>query len=139
MRHTRILFQLAILLAIIFCLLYLGSGMPAPRQVQIQAGGTTGGGQISLQTAITLVANYQESAAPGSKRGVYFGNGVLNLVTNQSGAAGVRIYFARQADGSLTLVLVGVDDEGHDLTGGPLIDTGFPCPPYCDTVSALPH
>lgn len=126
-------------LAIIFALLYLWSGDHGRLRAQGSSGDDTAGAPISLQLAISLLSNYRQSAPLGAVKAVDFGNTALGMVTNFSGTKGLRMYFARLTDRTLTLVLVGVDANGRDLTSGPLIDNSFSCPPFCDSTSILGH
>ena len=43
----------------------------------------------------------------------------------------MRIYYGRDSAGEDTLVLVGVDQKGNDMTGGTLLEDPFWCPPLC--------
>ncbi len=139
MRYSGTHLQVVILFAIIFFSVCLGTGALNSLHAQSLTGSATGGGPINLQTATSMTSNYQQSVAPGTVRAVYFSNAAIQMVTNEIGAVGVRIYFSRQSDGTLTVVLVGVDANGRDLTAGPLIDTSNPCPPFCDSTSSLNH
>ena len=55
------------------------------------------------------------------------------------GAAGIRIYHARHADHSPTMVMVAVDEQGADLAGASslFIQNSHDCPPYCAGSSLL--
>jgi len=94
---------------------------------------------IPLQNASQLVKNFQKSVAPGSLLAKYYSMNDLKLVLAQPDCVGVRIYYAKNSDGSPTLVIVGVDSHNNDMVNGPLIDTGYPCPPFCDTVHIVRH
>ena len=61
---------------------------------------------------------------------------VLKLL-QQEGCKALRIYHARSNKGEKAMVLVGVDAEGRDMTGGIMMELGLPCPPFCDPDSAL--
>lgn len=50
---------------------------------------------------------------------------------------GIRIYYAAQEDGTPEIVIVGVNEEGLDLTNGLILERSWPCPPYCDGKSKL--
>jgi hypothetical protein len=49
----------------------------------------------------------------------------------QPGCVGLRYYKARNRAGDDSMVLVGVDADGNDMTAGVLLNGPFPCPPYC--------
>ncbi len=55
---------------------------------------------------------------------------VLELLA-QPGCVGLRIYKGRDKAGDESMVLVGVDADGNDITKGLLLNLGFPCPPHC--------
>lgn len=55
------------------------------------------------------------------------GRGILD----QPGCIGVRYYRALNADGDPSMILVGVDQAGDDMTAGLLLDGIFLCPPFC--------
>ena len=55
----------------------------------------------------------------------------------QKDCAALRVYQGVDDKGHRAPILVGVDSTGKDLTGGLLLQMGFPCPPYCDDASAL--
>jgi hypothetical protein len=92
---------------------------------------------ISLADAVKLTKNFRSTAPAGSIYGEYFGKNAIEAIISQAGAVGMSIYYGRKDDGSSVLVLVGVDENDGDLTGGPLAETGFPCPPFCDTVKVF--
>jgi hypothetical protein len=58
-------------------------------------------------------------------------------VLAQPGCAGLRFYFGTKPDGSLALVLVGMDENEKDMTDGVIVEDFFPCPPFCDATSLL--
>jgi hypothetical protein len=58
-------------------------------------------------------------------------------VMDQSGCVDIRTYFALNADETLTIVVVGVDENGDDMTGGVLLNKSFDCPVDCSTTSSL--
>ena len=72
-----------------------------------------------------------------TQRGGHFPREALEQILAQQGCAGVRFYFGSQSDGSLALVLVGIDENEKDMTDGIMIDNHFPCPPFCDDGSTL--
>jgi len=58
----------------------------------------------------------------------------LDKVLAEPGCVGIRAYPAQHPDGSHSWVLVGVDQNGNDMTGGALVQEPFLCPPYCPDV-----
>lgn len=87
--------------------------------------------KVPLETAATLTAHYRETAPKGSQFGCMFPRDVFERLLAQPGAAGIRIYWGRSEMRERETVLVAVDAESNDMTGGELFDFGFPCPPYC--------
>lgn len=92
---------------------------------------------IALQDAVELTKNYRESVGKGSFLGGYVSRNAALLILNQVGCTGIRIYNAKDNSGNLTFVLVGVNSEGEDLTGGELAEFVSQCPPYCPEASQL--
>ncbi len=70
--------------------------------------------------------------------GAFHKDQVLELL-NQQGCVGIRIYLARTASGSSTLVMAGVDQQGEDITAAncTILQNTTPCPPYCPVSSPL--
>jgi len=88
--------------------------------------------RISFAQAAELTRRYRESVpAEALKAGALHADQVLELL-KQPGCVAVRIYLGRDADAKETLVLVGVDDQDRDMTGGMMLDVIFPCPPFCE-------
>lgn len=94
------------------------------------------GAYITLTQGNAWTANYR-NAHPNSVKAHFYGKTKLQEVLNQSGCVGIRIYRAIDDTGVEELVLVGVNANGSDLTGGLILDRSFACPPYCDTFSSL--
>jgi hypothetical protein len=72
-----------------------------------------------------------------STRGGHFPREVFEAILAQPNCAGIRFYYGENPDGSPAVVLVGIDEKSVDMTDGEIIDTHFPCPPFCDDSSAL--
>lgn len=98
------------------------------------------GDPITRETAKKWTANYT-SKNPGTIRGHYFGNEIIQQILNQTNCSGIRIYYALDDKGGKQLLLVGVDYAGNDLlpaegntldgSGNIIADASFPCPDYC--------
>ena len=81
---------------------------------------------------------FMQRRPPGlTERGGHFPREVVDQLLAQTGCAGIRFYFGTKSDGSLALVLVGIDENEKDMTDGVMIEDHFPCPPFCDESSAL--
>ena len=70
-------------------------------------------------------------------QGGHFPREVIDSILAQPGCKALRFYFGANPDGSLALLLVGVDENGRDMAVGDIIDNHYPCPPYCDEGSDL--
>lgn len=92
---------------------------------------------ISLEDAARLTANYRDEAGEGAFLGGYFDKSALNKILTQEDCVGIRIYNARSDSDNPTFVLVGVNSEGEDLTGGELSEYANACPPFCPKASEL--
>jgi hypothetical protein len=108
---------------------------------QDQAGGTRYTGhenhRITLDLATKLVRNYRATAASGTAFGEYFGQDAVKSLLAQAGNVGMRIYYGKNDAGQTVLVLVGVDNNGRDLTEGVILEIGSICPPICDSAGKL--
>jgi hypothetical protein len=100
--------------------------------------------EISVDEAKKLIKNRQDGkvvkAAKGkvpAVKGAAFERAALEQILAQPGCDKVRFYYAAEDNGSPTIVLVGVDTSGKDMTQGKLMERGSPCPPYCDAASSL--
>jgi len=92
---------------------------------------------ISLGDAAQLTKNYRTSAGAGAVLGGYFSKAALEGILSQDGNVGIRVYFAQIASGTKTIVLVGVNEDGEDLTEGEIAEHPIACPPYCPVASEL--
>lgn len=92
---------------------------------------------ISLNTAITLTHAFQNAIQ-------YQGNTVACMIDanayqqllEQPGCVNVRTYFALNQT-ILTIVVVGVDNNGNDMTNGIILDMSLHCPVNCHNQSPL--
>jgi hypothetical protein len=95
--------------------------------------------RITLQDAIGHTQRFRAAnAAPATeKAAMFWRNGGLDELLAQKNCAGLRIYYGSDAKGAPAPVLVGVDAEGNDLTGGTILELHMPCPPWCGLKSPL--
>ena len=94
--------------------------------------------EISLQEAEEMTHAYQNDPEfQGLTVACRIDKDAYQEVINQDGCAGVRTYFAKNNSGKLTIVVVGVDDNGNDMTDGVLLNKGFGCPSDCASSSSL--
>ena len=95
--------------------------------------------RISLPEAAAHARRHREAHQPqrdGDKGGAFRGDQVMELL-QQKGCWGLRIYHGRSEKGERNMVLVGIDEEGRELTSGVMLELSFPCPPFCDEDSDL--
>lgn len=90
--------------------------------------------RISLPNALEMVQRARRSP-PAMVNGWRVEGGIIKEILAQPGAGGLRVYMAATEDGVATLVVVGVDEAGHDMTDGAIAEHLFPCPPICDEAS----
>ncbi|MEO8146073.1 MAG: hypothetical protein ABI723_00485 [Bacteroidia bacterium] len=92
---------------------------------------------IALTDAALCNRTYRASAnfADGRKGGM-FGIEAINEIIRQTGCAGLRFCFAKDADGVKTIVLYGVDTTGQNLNTY-VGDQNCPCPNFCGAVNPL--
>jgi hypothetical protein len=93
--------------------------------------------RIALDTAAALTRRYRETAGPATQRAQMFPSDVFEGILKQPGCQGIRVYYGRSENGTMELVLVGVDSDGNDMTAGVIDDRGFPCPPVCTGTGPL--
>lgn len=93
--------------------------------------------RITLAEAMALTRRFKESVSPKTERGGMFHRAAVDEVLRQPGCVGLRFYHGRNADGSAAVVLVGVDEQGNDMTDGVLLERQYPCPPYCGEPDGL--
>jgi len=94
------------------------------------------GTYITLTQGNTWTTTYR-NANPTAVKAHFYGKTKLTEVLAQSGCVGIRMYRAIDDTGALQLVLVGVDANGSDLTGGLILDKSVLCPAVCDGLSTL--
>lgn len=118
---------------------FITSTKVAPPELRAQELAASQDHTISLSDAVLYTTNYRISAPAGSISGEFFGKDAIKALIDQQGGIGIKIYYGKKSDGTPVLVLVGVNDQGRDMTAGLLEERGWPCPPVCDTSSVLAH
>ncbi|HEX9510471.1 MAG TPA: hypothetical protein VF939_08310 [Puia sp.] len=73
------------------------------------------GEEISHELAVEFVSSYKQ-ANPGDITGYVIGRHIIDQILAQPGCVGMRFYNALNEDGLKTLVYVGVDASGKDIT-----------------------
>jgi hypothetical protein len=92
---------------------------------------------ISLEAAAALTRRYRDVAGKAAQKAGAFHADQVGELLAQPGCVALRIYYGKDESGENTLVLVGVDGNDKDMTGGVLLDFIFPCPPVCTEDSPL--
>jgi len=93
---------------------------------------------ISLTEAVNLTHNYQNSPVSNNQPISFIvdRNEILSVL-NQLNCNDFRIYMGLTNGNQFSLVVVGVDNDGNDLTNGIILDEFRRCPTVCPT-SASP-
>ena len=87
--------------------------------------------KIDLKDAAIEARRYRKGGPSKlGDSGAFNKDPVLEML-HQHGCVGMRYYCAKNAKGEDTVVLVGVDKEGNDMTAGIMLNQAFPCPPWC--------
>lgn len=89
--------------------------------------------RISLEQARRLTKRFRDDR-PAEARGARahaVSRGIIDDILAQPGCLGLRIYRALDDRGGETLVIVGIDAEESDMTGGTIAEETRPCPPFC--------
>ena len=92
---------------------------------------------VSLADAAKMTKAHRSSAKPGDVNAHYVGREAVETILKHPGCVGIRWYHAQHPRGHHTLVAVGVDKAGNDLTQGPICEEVKPCPPFCSSANAL--
>lgn len=92
---------------------------------------------ITLTEGIELTKAFRLSSKSDAVLAHYYGKDALSKIISQDGCVGARIYYGIHEDGSPTIVTVGVDNKGEDITKGLIAQISPPCPPYCAKNSEL--
>lgn len=74
------------------------------------------GAAIPLEDFKRMTEEFKKSVGSEDTRAVAYGKTVLEQVLSQKGCVGIRFYFAKDKDGKTTLVFIGVDKNGNDIT-----------------------
>lgn len=80
------------------------------------------GEEISHEMAIDFVRSYK-NAHPDATPGYTVGRNIIDQILVQPGCVGLRFYNAINEIGQTTLVYVGVDAQGNDITKTVIVNT----------------
>ena len=95
------------------------------------------GSVIDEPEAIVYTHAYQDQF-PDATKAFFAGKNKLNLILDQEGCIGIRIYDGFDMEtNSTNRVLVGVDATGEDMVSGTLLEQLIPCPKACSLTTSL--
>jgi hypothetical protein len=95
------------------------------------------GSVITLTQGAQWTLNYRNSSYYTGTKAVFYGKNKIASILNQTGAVGMRIYFAINDHDESTVVLVGTNVDGNNLESGTIVERGILCPPMCPTGGSL--
>jgi len=87
---------------------------------------------ITLEEAAKMTASYRKTITSSDVRAAAFGKKAITEILNQDGCIGMRMYYAKNDDGNITLVLVGMKEDGNDMYDENLAEWAALCPPFCN-------
>ncbi|MEW5799636.1 MAG: hypothetical protein AB1728_11590 [Bacteroidota bacterium] len=93
--------------------------------------------EVPLDSAKKFIKNLEKDAIQMKTKGGLFYREIFDRILAQKGCIGIRYYYAKMDDGNPTLVIVGVDSTGKDMSKGITAEQVTPCPPYCDETTTL--
>ncbi len=91
------------------------------------------GHRIPLDEAIAQARRFRA----GMHKGGLFLRKEIDELLAQEGCAGLRFYYGRKDDGTDSVILVGSNEKGDDMTNGVILEDHFLCPPWCSETSPL--
>ena len=90
-----------------------------------------GGAEITLDEAREMITHFRRAAPPDAERSGSYDRVHFDAILARPDCAGIRFYHALHEDGSPTIVIIGIDEQGRPVAGGPIIQNHLPCPPNC--------
>ena len=91
--------------------------------------------EITLSEGLELVANFRKNPQAPKSQGTSFNRGAFEKILAQPGCEKIKMYWAKEQNGRFTVVLVGVDAAGEDMTKGSIMERSADCPPWCGVTS----
>ncbi len=117
------------LFAFIFCMLLIAGSNSISAQSLPKKNHSH---EVTLDSAKKYINNLKKDAMQMKTKGGMFYRDVFDKMLSQKEVVGIRYYYAKMDDGTPTIVLVGVDSLGKDMSTATIAERTFPCPPYCD-------
>ncbi len=93
--------------------------------------------EVSLDTAKKYIQNLKKDALQVKIQGGMFYRDVFDKMLSQKGLVGIRYYYAKMDDGNPTIIMIGVDSLGKDMSKAVIAEGTYPCPPFCDTETLI--
>jgi hypothetical protein len=96
----------------------------------------TEGGPITLDQASLMTKEYRR-LNPNTTIAHFFGKEAIGALLDQAGCMGIRIYYGiNVVSGEKELILVGVTEDGNDITQM-VMDMSHACPKDCSAANSL--
>ena len=93
---------------------------------------------ISKSDAAKKTKKYKEKKAKKDRYPTLaFHAAAYKRILEQPGCVGIRSYPGEDEDGTVTMILVGVDGDGNDMVDGALEQNPFECPELCSDENEL--
>ena len=92
---------------------------------------------VTLAEASKYIQNFKNHPTTPTIKGGHFARNIFEKILAQPGCVGISYYYAALDDGSPTMVLVGVDQNGNDIDSGVIAEAIYPCPPFCGSANEL--
>ncbi|WP_247234198.1 hypothetical protein [Telluribacter sp. SYSU D00476] len=98
---------------------------------------------ITLEKFNAMTDAYKQKVSPKETRAVAYGATVIEQILAQKGCVGIRSYLAKDDAGRTTIVMIGIDKDGNDITSNAVARTtsgtyaagdGPLCPSECTGV-----
>ena len=94
--------------------------------------------EITLTEAAAMTHAYQNDPLfDGMTVAGKMDNSAFQEIMTQPGCVAIRTYFAKNSSNQLTMVHVGVDAAGNDMTSGKIMNRVALCPTDCPIISPL--
>jgi hypothetical protein len=93
--------------------------------------------EVSLEEAKLHIQRHKKNPIHPNHHGGSFDRAAIDKILAQPGCKALRIYQGKNEDGTPSLVLVGIDAAGKDMTQASIMERSGNCPPFCDATSEL--
>ncbi|HRI35086.1 MAG: hypothetical protein IPK88_18140 [Saprospiraceae bacterium] len=101
------------------------------------------GTYVTLSEAQSMASNWaglQSSLnmpiSEANPKAYAFGNNKMLGIINQNGCEGIRLYNGYE-NNKRVIIVVGIDENGDDMTGGYILELSRPCPPNCGSNTVI--